>query len=161
MLFLFHFGWAKPVPINPNNFKNPKRGIVLTALAGPLVNILLAFVFAIVLSLAMTFLELNVTFNYVLVNMINAIVSVNVCLAIFNLIPIPPLDGSKIFGGLLPYKYTHKMIEYQNIMQLVMILLLFSGILGTIISPIINFVYDIILELATLICYYVFKLLGL
>lgn len=146
-LFLFHFGWAKPVPINPNNFKgNKKRGIVLTALAGPVMNLIVAFVFAIILYVVAAFCGMHATSSWVstALLMIYYVVVVNVSLAVFNLIPVPPLDGSKIFGGLLPYKYYYKMEEYQNIITIIMMLLLFTGVLGWIISPISDFIIGLI-----------------
>lgn len=145
-LFLFHFGWAKPVPINPNNFKgNKKRGIVLTALAGPVMNIIVAFVFAIILYVVAAFAGNDAgTFTTTALLMIYYVVVVNVSLAVFNLIPVPPLDGSKIFGGFLPYKYFYKMEEYQNIITIIMMLLLFTGVLGMIISPVSDFLINII-----------------
>ncbi len=161
-LFLFHFGWAKPVPINPNNFKgNKNRGIVLTALAGPVMNVIVAFVFNIILYVVAVIAGSYAASTWVstALLMIYYVVVVNVSLAVFNLIPIPPLDGSKIFGGLLPYKYQYKMEEYQNITTIIMMLLLFTGVLGWIISPVCDFLIGLIDTAAHFIVSFIISLI--
>lgn len=90
-LFIFRFGWAKPVPISSKNYKNPRLGIILTSVAGPFSNLLLAFISIIVITITYPQSE---AINYFLMQLI----FINVGLAVFNLIPIPPLDGSKIIG---------------------------------------------------------------
>ncbi len=94
----FVFGWAKPVPFNPYNLKNRRTGELIIALAGPLSNIILAILFTIILRIMSEFSLLNAGFVYISV----LIIFVNITLAIFNLIPVPPLDGSKILFSLLP-----------------------------------------------------------
>src|SRR3989339_421432 len=93
------FGWAKPVPYNPYNLKNPKQGALLIALAGPLSNVFVAFCLSLVLRLGMV--------NGVLAELFGIIVLINLVLAVFNLMPIPPLDGSKVLFGLLPDSLAH------------------------------------------------------
>ncbi|KKS08067.1 MAG: hypothetical protein A2418_02405 [Candidatus Brennerbacteria bacterium RIFOXYC1_FULL_41_11] len=93
------FGWAKPVPFNPYNLKNPKQGSLLIALAGPLSNFFVAFCLSLVLRLGMV--------NGVLAELFGIIVLINLALAVFNLMPIPPLDGSKVLFGLLPDSLAH------------------------------------------------------
>ena len=90
-LFLFRFGWAKPVPISSKNYKNPRLGIILTSLAGPLSNLVLAFITIVVVFVANPQSE---AIGYFL----DQLLLINVGLAVFNLIPVPPLDGSKIIG---------------------------------------------------------------
>lgn len=90
-LFIFRFGWAKPVPISSKNYKNPRLGIILTSVAGPFSNLVLAFISIIVITITYPQSE---AINYFLMQLI----FINVGLAVFNLIPIPPLDGSKIIG---------------------------------------------------------------
>ena len=113
MLFVFGFGWAKPVPINSRYFKNPRRDMALTALAGPLSNfvmafagnLLQAFIFAFpayLLSVEAQIKDSAVAGNFAM--LFTYLFSINVSLFIFNLIPVPPLDGSKIIGELLPFK---------------------------------------------------------
>ena len=120
-LLFFHFGWAKPVPINPRNFKKPKRDFAITALAGPLTNILLAFVSAFVyLLLIATLGEIsfsskllyNITLNTV--RFVFIFHSINIGLGIFNLIPIPPLDGSRILNAVLPDRIYFKIMRYER-----------------------------------------------
>jgi len=96
----FFFGWAKPVPYNPYNLSNQKWGDAIVSVAGPASNILVATVFSLVLHSG---LGINQAFNEMLV----FIIFMNVVLALFNLVPIPPLDGSKILFSFLPYKYIH------------------------------------------------------
>jgi len=116
-LLLFGFGWAKPVPINPNNFKNRKNGMALSALAGPVSNILLATIFTAV-SKIIYYTMTGSKIGTVLYTISGLIVYINVILAAFNLLPIPPLDGSKIIGIFLTdrayYKYEAWTYRYQQ-----------------------------------------------
>ncbi len=129
ILFL-GFGWAKPVPVNANNFKNVKRGMALTALAGPAMNVLLAFVARLVLYLL---LYLNRTAANDIVFYIAIFFSyysvININLAVFNLIPIPPLDGSRLLNVFLPTKYYFAIMRYERYISLFIILLIWVGLL--------------------------------
>lgn len=98
MLLLVRFGWAKPVPINPYNFKNPARGEMIVSLAGPLSNFLLAFLAARLLR----FLPYQISMNAVFQSIATDFILINIGLAVFNLLPIPPLDGSHILDKFLP-----------------------------------------------------------
>lgn len=120
-LLIFHFGWAKPVPINPRNFKNPKRDFAISALAGPLINIILAFISAFLYLLAIRGLSgvaLGEGFTsrlaYNLILFIGLFHSINLGLGIFNLIPIPPLDGSRILTAILPPKIYFGIMKYER-----------------------------------------------
>lgn len=120
-MILFHVGWAKPVPINPRNFKNPKRDMALTALAGPLTNIIMAFVSALACT-AIYGIFKNVAFeNEFLFNLVeNTLIfflifhQINIGIALFNLIPIPPLDGSRILNAVLPYKAYFAIMKHER-----------------------------------------------
>ncbi len=137
-------GWAKPVPIDPFNFRNPKRDEILVALAGPASNL----VSAVVISLCLNFLPINSAILYYIGYIF---VLINVSLSIFNLIPIPPLDGSHIFLNLLPensrIKWQEAFDRYGFILLIILIFLPIGGqsILNTIISPPINWIISLLL----------------
>lgn len=136
MLLLAGFGWAKPVPVNPYNFKGDmKQGMMLVSLAGPAMNILLAVVSAVLWGL-LAGLQSN-EFHLIMRNMI----WINVVLAIFNLIPIPPLDGSKILAGLLPGRQNW-LDQLESYGPILLIILVFFGfrLLSIIINPIYNLI---------------------
>lgn len=128
MLFL-GFGWAKPVPVNPNNFRNRKMGIILVSLAGCLTNLLLGFI-----SLAIYYLcaPLN---NSLLETILYYMAFYNVLFAVFNLIPIPPLDGSQILEVFLPYNAQRFMQQYSNYGSIILLILIFTGVFSYIITP--------------------------
>ena len=105
MLFVVHFGWAKPVPVDPRYFRNPKQDMLWVALAGPGANMVLAFISGILLSILGRG-SLFGSHNMLLI-MLQYSLFINLALAVFNMLPIPPLDGSKVLRGLLPYQYQH------------------------------------------------------
>ena len=131
-LILFHFGWAKPVPINARNFKNPRRGFAISALAGPASNLILGFFTGFFYLLARTFF--TPTESLFLTNLqLNTILfllyffAINIGLGIFNLIPIPPFDGSRILNVLLPKKWYFKVMKYERKIYWWVIAWLFLG----------------------------------
>ncbi len=123
MLFIAHFGWAKPVMVNPYNLKDPKKDMIWISLAGPGANFLLALIAGITLRVLMAFGNINI--SGVMWSSIYALLiltlQINLALGIFNLIPIPPLDGAKVLFGILPYRYEQ---HYQWLERYGMVILL-------------------------------------
>ena len=131
-MVLFHFGWAKPVPIDPRNFKNPRRGFAITACAGPITNIMVGFVTAFFYLLCVSNLrETNSLFlNNLQINtalFLMYFFSINIGLGIFNLIPVPPFDGSRILNVILPPRLYFKVMRYEKQMYWGVIAWLFFG----------------------------------
>lgn len=139
LLFLMRspilFGWAKPVPYNPFNLKNPKSGAALIGLAGPASNLSLALIFGLMIR-ALSFVPAPEALIATLIMFFSVIVYVNIMLAIFNLIPIPPLDGSKILFAVLPEKHRNiqKFLEENGNLILIFFILFGFGLIQPIIS---------------------------
>lgn len=132
-LLLFGFGWAKPVPIDPRNFKNPKLGMGIVALMGPVANIVAAIVGGLIFHAIAAFAPAFFTgegFGYYVNLFLVFYIQINVSLAVFNLLPIPPLDGSKILFVFLPDRAVAWFYRYQNIISIVLIALLWMGVLS-------------------------------
>lgn len=139
LILLFGFGWAKPVSVNTRYFRYPKRDMALTALAGPVSNILLAFVFYIGLKL-MGYLP-NTEFVFYVAYFFRFVVEINISLAVFNLIPIPPLDGSRLLAAFLPDRIYYTLMRYERYFFFAIILLLFSDVLDYPIAFLQNAIY--------------------
>ena len=133
LLLFTGFGWAKPVPINPARMRNPRQGVIWTSLAGPLSNLLAALVGIILLQVEVPFLNqhLDNVVLYGIYYFLQGFVSINISLAVFNLIPIPPLDGSKVLMMLLPYRQSMWMQQRQQILSILLWILILTGILST------------------------------
>lgn len=148
-LLLFNFGWARPVPVNPRFFRKPKRDMAITALAGPLSNLLAALAGGFAYCAVVAFAPDN-AFVYFIITLLSHYIWVNVILAIFNLIPIPPLDGSRIIGAFLSDRLLAAYYRYQNYSMILLLLLLFLDSKFGILTPIENFVFQGIFSIAKL-----------
>lgn len=140
MIFLFGVGYAKPVPVNPRNFRNYKSGMALTALAGPVSNFLMGFLSLAILRVFYPFLSNNLT-SEIIWTFLYTFANININLGIFNLLPIPPLDGFRIIANVLPGKWSYFVDQYQMYITLGVLLLLFTGFLNTPIAFLTNGVY--------------------
>lgn len=143
LLLIARFGWGKPVVFDPFNLRNPRRDAALISLAGPVSNILLAGLLSLILRVLLYASVPSSVFLYVLFGLIQPAIVMNVILAIFNLVPIHPLDGFKIVGGILPEEYARQWYELQSYGMIFLLFLIFPffGSVAPIhrfISPIIN-----------------------
>ena len=132
MLFLVHFGWAKPVRINANNFANPRRDDILVSLAGPMSNLLTAFLTLIVL---IVLVKLGIQMSDGTASVLQFIMIININFAIFNMLPIPPLDGSHILRNLLPYELAYRFIQLERYSFIILIIFLMTPILSYVFVP--------------------------
>ncbi len=147
MMLVFHVGWAKPVPVNMACFKNPKRGMALTALAGPGSNVLIAIVFLFLYGLGYLPLSGSAAGQYFL-RMIDLTAIISLGLAIFNLLPFPPLDGSKILFSLLSDEGYRRLLRYERYGSLLLFALVWAGVLGRPLSAAIDAAYKALFPIA-------------
>jgi len=147
MLWLFKFGWAKPVPINPNNFKNWRKGTMLVSLAGPGANIMMAFLAAIIYGILAKFQLMSSGVDAVL----KFTYSYNIIFAVFNLIPLPPLDGSKILMNLLPGRQASMLEKIEPYAPFILLALVYLNIISMIITPLYNVLSFIISQIVMII----------
>ncbi|MDW5299481.1 MAG: site-2 protease family protein [Sedimentibacter sp.] len=145
-LLLFGFGWAKPVMINSRNFKNPRRDDAIVSIAGPASNLLTAVLFVIFMKLADTYMPYN-ALGQIIWEVLRNTVVINLVLMVFNLIPIPPLDGHHILGSIGGAKVWNFYYKYYDHLRFAMLLLIVFNGVGLIISPIINFIYSLLITL--------------
>lgn len=142
-IILFGFGWARPVPVNARNFKNGKAGMAVTALAGPVMNILLAFVTYFIYYAVAANTKNNMVITCVLL-FLDYYVQINVSLAVFNLIPIPPLDGWKVLSAFLPDRIYWIVLNYERYISFALILIVYMGVLDAPISMLRNVILNVI-----------------
>lgn len=144
--FLMKIGWAKPVPVDPRYFKNPRQDMIWVSLAGPGSNLVMALISA-VLAKALVIVSLGLPYFILmpLMQMLVASIWINIMLAVFNLVPIPPLDGSKILGGLLPRDLAVLYSRLEPYGFIVLLVLFYTGILPRFIMPIISFAQALIM----------------
>lgn len=131
----FIFGWAKPVPVTWENLKNPKRDMALVAIAGPLANLMMAILWALVMKLGFV---LGGSFDFLvwpLIYMGGAGITINIVLMLLNLLPIPPLDGGRVLAGILPGPWAWKLSRIEPYGFMIIVALLMTGMLGKILGP--------------------------
>ena len=148
-LLLFGIGWAKPVPVNPRYFRNPKRDMALTALAGPVSNILAGFVGTMVYYLLLCLPFIPVQALSVLSVFFYYYISINLMLAVFNLLPAPPLDGSRLVAAFLPNRMVYQYYRYERYVVLVLFVLLFTGVLDPVLSFLHGHLWNAVISLAS------------
>lgn len=139
-MLIFRFGWAKPVPINPRYFKKRKRDMFIVSVAGIVTNFLIALICAAIISYVPIANE--IIFRIILITM-----WYNIMLGVFNLLPFPPLDGSKMLASFLPTKFEYYFYKYERYFYFILILLIMTDMTDKIMGPIIDFVLSIIIRI--------------
>lgn len=145
LLIFAHIGWGKPVQINPRNFDRKysmPKGEAIVSVAGPVMNFVLALVFTIIYFVILKFVPgiILTQWGAIVITMISSAIIVNVGLGVFNLIPLPPLDGSKIFRNFMSYNVKEWLDRYERIFYMIFLILWITGFAGKIISPIIELI---------------------
>ncbi len=144
MLLIFKFGWAKPVQVNPYNFKkvSHKTGMMLVSLAGPGMNLTIALLSMVALKMLIP--GQDGSWSAILVPLLIPLIYINLILTAFNLLPVPPLDGSKILAGILPDAGANWLYSLEQYGPLILLLLIVTNMVGKILWPLVNFLYGIL-----------------
>ena len=149
MMVSFRFGWAKPVPVNMRNFKNPRLGMALTAAAGPLCNLVLGAVFLFAYGLAWApLIETDTAMADAALRALGTAAYLSLSLAVFNLLPISPLDGSKVVFSFLSDDAYARLMRYERYGMVLLLVLVWTGILGRPLSVVTGWLYDRLFPLA-------------
>ena len=142
------FGWAKPVPVNWQNLHSPKRDMALVAIAGPLANLAMLIIWALIIKIAVTFNTGDQTVLTLVTRMAEAGIVINSILMILNLFPVPPLDGSRVVTAILPGRLARYYMKIEPVGLVIVLLLFFTGYLGKLLTPMIvgfeSMVYSIL-----------------
>ena len=153
MLLFAHIGWGKPVQIDPRNYNrniSVEKADAIVSFAGPLMNFITAIIFTLIYCCIIKFANVSFylsTFGTIIMTIIASTLTMNIGLGVFNLIPLPPLDGSKIFLPILPYNAKQWFIEREQMFYIIFLIIWITGIAGRLISPIICSMTDTILKL--------------
>jgi len=149
LMILTGFGWAKPVSVNPMYYKDRKKGMALTAIAGPISNFIMAFL-AVLIGTGLLALGNALNWSYGVMSLINTVFYLlafrNLCFMVFNLIPIPPLDGSKVLGLFIPNRTYYKILQYERYAIILIMVLSLSGAFSSIIGGGVEIVFSLILK---------------
>lgn len=142
MMLLAGFGWAKPVPVDPRYFRKPKQGMALTALAGPASNFVLAFLALLLGKAVYLYAPYGAGWNLVFEFLVYYLAPLSIGLGLFNLLPIPPLDGAKVVGGLLPDRLYFQIMRYERYGMLLLLALAYFGLAGSLTGDLIYTAYS-------------------
>jgi len=142
---IMKIGWAKPVPVDPRYFKDPQKGMLLVALAGPAANVLTAVASAVLVKVLIMVPVIPMFILKPMVGMLVASVWINIMLAVFNCLPIPPLDGSRVLMGILPPAAARSYAKLEPFGFILLLVLFYAGIIGKVIMPIINYANTLLL----------------